>query len=387
MTVLFISLSGCGFNWFGSSSENNISLEIDPINTAIAAGFSLNYRATAVFGDTTRKDITEDTQWESADPAVAQIIGNGIVKGINPGATVIKANYNGSVKSIILTITDAELTSIQIAPVHPMLAPGVQQQFTAVGIFSDGTMLNLTNQAHWNSSDTYTATVRNGDVSGGLIDIARPGITRISASMAGITGTTIVNSISTGLVSIQVTPINPSSIRGCTLRFTATGIYDNKTTINLTRQVAWSSSDTSVVKVSNDLESKGYAVVIGSGETAISASFADIMGQTMVKATSADLVSIQVTPANSRKPVGLWEQFVATGIYSDGSHHNITPDVKWSVENTDSPSPVAAISNRNGHEGKATALRPGTTTVKAARIRDGFIFNSTIEGSARYTVK
>jgi hypothetical protein len=387
ITALVIFSSGCGANWFGSSSDNISSLEIYPVTTTIAAGFLHDYRATAIFGNNARKDVTGDAQWESSNPDVAQIAGNGIVRGLGRGSAEIKVSYNGTSRSMRLTVTDADLVSVQVTPIRPTLAPGTHQQFRALGIFSDGTVQDLSGQVRWSSNDSHTATIGNVDAAGGLCEVHNPGMTRISASIAGIRGATLLNSTSAALASIQVTPINPTRARGFTLQFSATGIFSNSVTADLTRQVTWSSSSSSVAKISNDSDSRGYAELAGSGEAVIATSLEGITGQTMLKVSSATLVSIQVTPANSRKPVGLREQFVATGIFSDGSHHNITADVTWSVENPEPQMPVAVISNQKGHEGKATALRPGTVTVKAVKSADGIIYDSATEGSTAFTVK
>ncbi|HPA72122.1 MAG TPA: Ig-like domain-containing protein [Spirochaetota bacterium] len=387
VTVSLIAFAGCGTNWFGGSTDIVSTLELYPHTTKIAPGYPLDLRATAVLGDRSRKDVTADAQWETTNPSVIKVTENGVIRGIAPGAAVIRAHYEGYTQSIGIIVTDARLRSIQVTPLHPVLAPGAQRRFSATGIFSDGSMMDLTSRANWSSSDPYTATVTSGEDAGGLVEVGNPGMTRISASVAGITGGTMVNASSARLESIQVTPINPSGAIGTTIRFSATGIYDNKTTIDLTRQVAWTSSSASVAKFAHGTDSSGHAELVSGGETAIAASFDGVLGQTMLKVAQADIVAIQVTPANVSKPAGLWVQFVATGIFSDGSHQDITADVTWSVENQNAQVPVASVSNQQGHEGKATALTPGAVTVRAIRVRDGFMNDSVVEGSTRFTVR
>ena len=48
------------------------------------------------------------------------------------------------------------------------------------------------------------------------------------------------------LVSIAVTPMNPSIVIGTTAQFTATGTYSDNSTRDLTTSVTWSSSAKSV---------------------------------------------------------------------------------------------------------------------------------------------
>ena len=51
------------------------------------------------------------------------------------------------------------------------------------------------------------------------------------------------------LVSIAVTPANPSIAKGLTQQFTATGTYTDDSTQNLTSQVTWASAATSVATI------------------------------------------------------------------------------------------------------------------------------------------
>ena len=87
------------------------------------------------------------------------------------------------------------------------------------------------------------------------------------------------------LVSIAVTPANPSIISGTTQQFTATGTYSDGSRRNLTSTVTWSSSSTSVATIN----SSGLADGVGSGQTTIQASLDGIPGST----------SLTVTPATS----------------------------------------------------------------------------------------
>jgi hypothetical protein len=72
----------------------------------------------------------------------------------------------------------------------------------------------------------------------------------------------------------------------------------------------------------------------------------------------ATLQSIAVTPANSSAGVGMTQQFMATGIYSDKSTQNLTAQVTWS---SGTPG-TAAISTG----GLVTARTTGSSTIGAA---------------------
>jgi hypothetical protein len=88
----------------------------------------------------------------------------------------------------MLTVTDATLSSITVAPPDPSISLGGTQQFTATGTFSDGTTEDLTAQVTWTSSEVSVATI----TAGGLASTAGIGSTTITAKMNNVSGTTML---------------------------------------------------------------------------------------------------------------------------------------------------------------------------------------------------
>jgi len=96
---------------------------------------------------------------------------------------------------------NATLTSILVSPSSATvsLAAGTKQQFTATGIFSDGSTQVITTTVTWASSDSTVATISNTAPTNGL------------ASPAGKTGmSTNITETSGGVVSTAaVLTVNP----------------------------------------------------------------------------------------------------------------------------------------------------------------------------------
>ncbi len=162
------------------------------------------------------------------------------------------------------------------------------------------------------------------------------------------------------LVTIAVTPSNPSIVLGATLQFTATGTYSDGSTRDLTTSATWRSSAKPVATTSNGGGSKGTAISKAAGTTTITAKSGRISGSTILTVTA--LVSITVSPADPSIALGTTLQFNATGIYSDSSTQNITTSATWSS----SAASVAIISNATGSKGVATSKTAGATTIMAA---------------------
>lgn len=89
---------------------------------------------------------------------------------------------------------------------------------------------------------------------------------------------TVTNGTIATLASIAVTPKNPTLTIGKAQQLSATGIYSDTTTQDLSTQVAWTSSDTTKVTVS----STGLVTGIGYGLATITATSGGVVGSTTV---------------------------------------------------------------------------------------------------------
>ena len=163
------------------------------------------------------------------------------------------------------------------------------------------------------------------------------------------------------LIAIGVTPVNPSLAAGRTRQFTATGTFSDTTTLDLTASVTWSSTLPAFATVSNAAGSNGLATAVAVGTTEVRAISGLISGATNLTVTSAELVSIGVTPAAPSVAKGRTQQFTATGVFSDATIANLTASVTWST----TVGAVATVSNAAGSQGLVTTLDVGATNVVA----------------------
>jgi trimeric autotransporter adhesin len=342
------------------------SIAVTPPTPSAAAGTTLQFTATGTFSDTTTQNLTSQVTWASSATTVATIsnaaASRGVATAVSMGTSTISASLSGVSGSTVLTVTPATLQSIAVTPTNPSVAKGSPVQFTATGTFSDNSTQDLTNLATWMSSMPTVATVSNAAGSKGLASTLATGSTSISAAVGAVTGATTLTVTAATLQSISVTPATPSRPVGITLPFTATGIFTDGTTQDLTTQVTWSSSSTSVATISNAAGSNGVATTVAQGTTTIGATLGAVSGSTLLTVTNATLNSIVVTPVNPSIAKGTTQQFTATGNYSDGSSLDLTQAVTWASSMTS----VATISNAAGSKGKASAAGVGTTTISAA---------------------
>ncbi len=272
------------------------------------------------------------------------------------------------------------LASIAVTPIQPSIALGTSAQFTAMGTFEDGSTQDLTATVTWSSSSASVATISNAPGSQGLASSAAVGVTTISATdfTSGIGGATTLTVTSAVLSALEVTPTNASIALGTSAQFTATGIFSDSTTQDLTGSVAWSSSDAGVAGVSNAPGSRGFATSLSVGSTSISATdlLRGISGATTLTVTPAVLTALEVTPTNPSIALGTSAQFTATGIYSDDTTQELTGSVTWSSANM----LVALVSNAPGSAGLASSVSVGVTSIAAIDPESG------ISGATTLTV-
>lgn len=100
-----------------------------------------------------------------------------------------------------------KLVSISIDGASSNLVLGASRQLIATGRYSNGITSDITSMAQWRSSDETVALVDNGEGTNGIAASVGVGITTISASLNGITGSTSIKVIIIG-GGLQGKPLN-----------------------------------------------------------------------------------------------------------------------------------------------------------------------------------
>ncbi len=257
------------------------------------------------------------------------------------------------------------LLSITVSPSVASVADGATQQFTATGLYSDLSTKNLTDTVTWSSAQGLLATVSNAVGSQGLAKGLLPGVDTITATDPSslVSGTGALTVLPAVLTAITVSPSVASVAEGATQQFTATGLYSDLSTKNLTDTVTWSSAQGLLATVSNAVGSQGLAKGLLPGVDTITATDPSTLlsGLGALTVLPAVLTAITVSPALASVAQGATQQFTATGLYSDLSTKNLTDTVTWSS----AQGLLATVSNAVGSQGLAKGLLPGVDTITA----------------------
>lgn len=261
---------------------------------------------------------------------------------------------------------------ITVTPANTTIALGLTLQMTAQATFPDGSVVDVTEEMNWASSDDTTATVQtSGDTTPGLVASLAVGTVTITATYGEdiVSGSTTVSITAAELTAITgIAPANPSIALGRTQQFTATGSFtDGSTGVDITGMVNWSSSDEAVATIN----STGLADSAAEGPTTITADYTGLTGQsTILTVTAPELIAItSVTPANTTIAKGTTQQYSATGNTTDATGTDVSAMVNWSS----SSEATATIATG----GLASALTEGETTIRAESLTDSSIFAET----------
>ena len=353
--VVCLVLSGCGGSSHKSSSNSSggtrtlTSITVSGANAArsLPAGTTLQLSARGNYSDGTVADLSSQVTWASSDSTIAKVGTSGLLTGYKSGSVIATATQSSISGTLILTVSGGALSTISVSG-GASLAAGQSEQLTAQGTYTDTTTQVLTSQVSWQSSDTTVATVS----SGGLLHSLKAGAVTITATMNSVSGTTGVTVSSAVLASINVGAPNPSLASGATEQLTATAVYTDSSTQSVTSQVAWQSSDTTVVSVA----AGGMLTALKTGSVTVTATLNSVSGTAGVSVTAPSLSSITVTPIAFSIASGQAKQLSALGTYSDGTSQDVTSQATWS-----SSSAAASVDST----GLVTGSSAGTSTITA----------------------
>lgn len=327
------------------------SLSLTPINTTIAKGLDKPFKAEITLSDGSVKNVTDDsrTSWSSSDSNIATITSsqptaNGLAHGVNIGSTeiIVRGTYGGVdlQKSTTLTVSTAEISTIDITPQPASIAKGQNQKFTAIATLTDGSTLDITkdSKTSWVSEDIATSVISTTGSDKGIAKGINVGTTVIKANNSGIVARADLTVTDALLESIDVTPTPLNLGLGATKtgQFTAIGNYSDGTHPDITAFVDWTGQDVAIATVESGSANGGMVTGVALGSTTTMASMLDAEGTTIISAPAVinvnkSLIKISISPVDISLIGDDTAQLVAVGEYDDATEQDITDQVTWNV--------------------------------------------------------
>jgi uncharacterized protein YjdB len=362
------------------SPEPLVSLSIVPASQqALAINQTAGFIAIGTTSTGTTVNLTNQTAtvgssniaaatWLSSNPTVASVNpATGVATALTAGTAAIIAiakNPDGTVVTgtAVYTVTIPNvaepLVSMAIIPASQTLTLiGQTANLQAVATTGTSTTVNLTNQsatvgtatilpAVWASSAPGVATVNAGT---GVVTAVNAGSAVITATALNpdktvVTGVATITVTATGgaggtIATISVIP-NSQTVQSPnqTAQYIAIGTTTTGATVNLTNQVAWSSSSAQIGTIG---AGTGLATSTGAGTATITALYTPVSGNvvtgnayfTVAGGTNEQYTAVTLIPNGLTVAEGQTSQFVALAtLGSTGLKVDVTnsPQVKWS---------------------------------------------------------
>ena len=287
------------------------SVTLDKTSISLAVGETAQLTATVKPDDATDKNVT----WTSSDESVAKVV-DGKVTALKSGKATITAKCGGKTAECAVAVT-VPITSLTLDKTSLSLAVGETAQLTATVKPDDATDKTVT----WTSSDESVAKVDKGKVT-----TLKAGKATIAAKCGGKTAECAVTVI-VPVSSITLDKTSLSLAVGETAQLTATVKPDDAADKNVT----WTSSDESIIKVDNGKVTAikaGHATVIAKSGNKLAICYVTVMSPTpLISYTTVNGESVDEFVSgydrNGKKIAstqdennGVWEVYYGTNVYS-----------------------------------------------------------------------
>jgi YD repeat-containing protein len=262
------------------------------------------------------------------------------------------------------------ISSIAVAPqmgTSSTTYTGDTLQLTATATYSDSSTKDITATATWVSSNSAIATTSKT----GLVASVAAGQVNISATMSGVSGTDTITVNAKTLLSISVAPGTADLALAISQQYWATGVYNDGSSADVTKTVAWSSSSPSVASVA----SNGTVTTLAQGNTNISASLGSLQASAQLAVSSASGGAVLVNDLTDMRLLSMQG--------SDGS----TVTLYGTRDASGNPSTATALSrvNTDGTQQQFTLDSQGRLTRIVLADNSQFLYAWAPDGSAMVT--
>ena len=362
-----ISIDYGGFNHQRTLNVTNFSVDsiaITPINPSGIIGLGTQLYATAFLSNGSTQDISSSVVWSSATTAVATVDTRGRVSSLSSGTTLITAQLGALSAQATFTVSSLTISSLAISSLGTSISVGFQQTAKAMATLSNGGTLDVSEDVVWSSLNPAVLSVQNTTPKGRVAALSA-GSTSVRVQLGSRQATQAVTVSTATLTSIALSPSSTFLWQGEVRPLRATGVFSDASTLDITSQVTWSSSDASRIVMSNIPDSKGFAQVVYIGavtqNVTITATLGAVSRTMNAIINPATLNTLQInTSALTLQPNSLYE-FKVFGHYSDGGSVDLTKSATW----TSTDSAVAFISNALNDKGSLYSEDLGSTSIRA----------------------
>ncbi len=224
-------------------------IAITPRDPMILVGESVPLRALGEFSDGTTDDVTFTVTWESNHKEFAEPHTTGSTEGKARGTALISAIHPSTMVADGTTVTvhdvgkAPKLVKLQVTPEDPTVVDFRPLRFRAMGEFADKSKHDVTRRVRWVSDRTNLMSIdATGEATPWLPSHDSVWITAVDDTTRVHARCEVTMKLPS-LLSIEVTPIDPSVPAGGVVTLTATGTYADRSTRDITARLTWTTNN------------------------------------------------------------------------------------------------------------------------------------------------
>jgi hypothetical protein len=245
-----------------------VELTISPEAGRLEFGGKLQYKATGKPADGPPRDLTREVVWSSDDRAVVSIgANNGLAAALGAGSTTIQARLERGIDgdlvaaaavTVVSGPAPVRLIAISVTPERVTLKSGEGKQLQALGKFSNGKSEDVTTDVLWISLGPEVEVGNRGGFATAKPVAGEKTVTVLArhpedpgtfgSAAVVVRGNQVPPPNRPVLKSITLRPPDPTGVVGNMFLFLADGRFADGSQRDVTKEVVFSSSDTSVLR-------------------------------------------------------------------------------------------------------------------------------------------
>ncbi len=186
---------------------DEVTVTID--KSTIVAGTFAQLVVRCKYSDGRISDITREALYNSSSVSITTISNTGVVKGVATGNATITATYNNVSGTIPIVVTPAIPVELIIAPDVSIIYINKSVQYKASVIYSDQSIVEVTNTATWVSSVEGIVTIEGGQIIGLVV-----GATNITVVYNGLSKVIHINVVKAGSFKLTIDRCTDVDVKG-----------------------------------------------------------------------------------------------------------------------------------------------------------------------------
>lgn len=318
-----------------------VVINANPHSVALQVGETESVTVIATYPDGTEKEITNEVEWTSNAPEIAEVR-KGLISGISTGAATVTIKYGP--RSTKLPVSVGVIQKLSTDQTQLTLKKNETAKLTITAKYldskyTDGINKDVTELANWTSSDSKVVEVNKGSVKA-----VGSGKATLKASFEGKEVSILVEVDVVKSLSADVQALFLEANESKLISLTATD--PNGAKIDVTHEAEWKSSSPKTADVQDGLVT-GYAT----GKATITAKYGD--KSITIPVEVGIITKLEVDKRFLSIKTGDEETIALIATLSDGRKKNVSDDAEWKSSNYK----TADVSNgivRGVASGKAT---------------------------------